>query len=252
MSADKQGGFVQFPLCLLASDWPMPELMDRAFAYSAFKLAYASDEYQELDFDGDWNWAQQRVEALYHDALAKVGVGFKSYAHAKTLYDEASGFLVEFKNAYGEGPFVRMPTDYAEQIAEKSWHEREARIYMAIASAIGRKPYSRVTWQTIALRVGGYVKSPQKEFRWQRRAMRQYTLTRDQIEYELRKDRLTSLFARYTYNKRVRYFAYPATTSREQIVRYVIQKKIRQKQESRDSDAALTAKVTAELTKQKP
>lgn len=240
MSDEKQGGFVQFPLCLLAREWPLSNIATLALPYSAQLLVDAwkakglyEDESEPLMFvqaaktvgfnyedetADDW---QARIENGYGEVVREVGRHEKIFGPSKT--------------------FVRVPITYAFEIRSGQWKEAEARVYCALASIIGvQKPYARAGWGVIAMRAAGFVKAPPSS---------RPLLTRPQVEYQLRRFQERNLFACYTLKRGVRYWSFPEKCSREQIARYVLQKHLARQRQLGESDADLTARITEELMK---
>lgn len=240
MSGDKQGGFVQLPLCLLASNWALTTVMVRALEYSAARLATAWEEKAEF--------AGESEEMRYARAARTVGFKFDDRTaddlrhKIETGFDSVNREVDRHERAYGAAKtFVRMPTPYAIEICRGQWKDAEARVYCALASIIGvQKPYARAGWNVIAMRAAGFVKAPPPSCP---------LLTRPQVEYQLRRLQERSLFACYTLKRGVRYWSFPEKCSLENMARYVLQKHLARKRQLGESGAELTARITAELQK---
>lgn len=290
----QEGGFIQFPLCILAAPLPFKEIMNWALAHATTVLMESYPEYGDIDFECFGDIEEMTLEDLHSRAMKAIGYSGGGYRCTQSTVGQIREFIASMDRHYGnsnEAPFVRIPTGYFFDMYNGAWRENEARIYIAIASAIGRKPYTRLGWNMIARRAAGYVKSPTAKVTlhapktmqgcgsgrlrvtesfldtmgaqrdhsmFTEVPMRAYDwadgqppmLTRDKIEYRLRALLAPSrgLLACYTYNGGVRYWGFPNKCDREQIARYVIQKRLRSHQEKTETDAALTRRITEELS----
>lgn len=239
---EKHGGFIQFPLQLLATDWKPSEIMDRAMSWSAHLLVKKWSE-------KDPRFEDETAEDLYKRAAGTVGFNYNGREYApscrsdvrqveeklKKLFD---GWRVELSKI-----FVRLPLVYAFEIRDGQWKEPEARVYLALACIIGvQKSYARAGWPLIAQRAAGIAKAGQKS--------NVKLMTRKQVEYQLKKLCERDLFACFTYNRGVRFWSFPKKCSREQIARYVLSAVARRKRPA-ESDAELTARIMAESLKPK-
>jgi len=242
MSTDKQGCFVQFPLCLLASDWKLAEVMEHSLDYSARLLVEKwekAGEFEDEDEATRYVRAARTVNFNYRDAAPVVWrknilVSAERVRQVQEAHERIFG---------PSNTFVRMPTSYAFEIRAGQWKDAEARVYCALASMIGvQKPYARAGWGVIAMRAAGFVKAPPPT---------RPLLTRPQVEYQLRRLQERNLFACYTLKRGVRYWSFPEKCSREQMARYVLQKHLARNRQLAETDAELTARITAELVGKK-
>jgi hypothetical protein len=238
---EKHGGFIQFPLQLLATDWKLSEIMDRAMSWSAHLLVKKWSE-------KDPRFEDETAEDLYKRAADTVGFIYHRGNYAATSLDavrKVEGKLKQLlRNEEPSKIFVRLPKTYAFEIKDGQWKEPEARVYLALACIIGvQKPYARAGWPLIAQRAAGIAKKGQKS--------NVELMTRKKVEYQLEKLCERDLFACFCYNKVVRYWSFPKKCSREQIARSVLSGRIARQKRAAESDAELTARIVAESLKPK-
>ena len=231
------GGFIQFPLQLLATDWTLGEIMERAFGWSAHLLVKKWEE-EENPLT-----IEQTLDDLYKRAAKTIGFNFKSGKYANDSQSNVSQVGKKLKqllpNIEPSKVFVRLPTHYAWEIKQGQWKEPEARVYLALACIIGvQKPYARAGWPLIARRAAGIAYAGQKSVT--------KLMTRKQVDYQLKRLCDRDLFACYCLNRGVRYWSFPNKCSCEQIARSVLWRKKARQKRSAESDAALTARIMAE------
>ena len=237
---EKHGGFIQFPLQLLATDWKPSFIMDRAMSWSAHLLVKKWSEKEPLFED-------ETAENLYKRAAGTVGFNYrgrKFEPSCRSDVQEVQNKLTKLlRNEEPSKIFVRLPLDYAFEIRDGQWKEAEARVYLALACIIGvQKPYARAGWPLIAQRAAGIARAGQKS--------NVKLMTRKQVDFQLIKLCERDLFACFTYNRGVRFWSFPKKCSREQIARYVVSAVARRKRPA-ESDAELTARIMAESLKPK-
>lgn len=240
---EKHGGFVQFPLQLLATDWKPSEIMGFALSWSAHLLVKKWSE-------KDPRFEDETAEDLYKRAAGTVGFNYNGCEYAPTCRSKVRQVEEKLKKLfYGwrEEPskiFVRLPLEYAFEIKDGQWKEPEARVYLALACIIGvQKPYARAGWPLIARRAAGIARAGQKS--------NVEEMTRKQVDYQLKKLCERDLFACFTYNRGVRFWSFPKKCSREQIARYVLSGSIARQKRAAESDAELTARIMGESLKPK-
>lgn len=237
---EKHGGFVQFPLQLLATDWKPSDIIDRAMSWSAHLLVKTWEK-NEHPLP-----TEQTAEDLYKRAAGTVGfnyAGRKFEPSCRSDVQEVQNKLAALlSNEEPSKIFVRLPLSYAFEIRDGQWKEPEARVYLALACIIGvRKSYARAGWPLIARRAAGIARAGQKS--------KVEEMTRAQVDFQLKKLCERDLFACFCYNKGVRFWSFPKKCSREQIARSVL--KWRLARQKRESDAELTARIMAEPLKPK-
>ena len=237
----KHGGFIQFPLELLATDWTLEQIMSRGMGWSAHLLVKKWEE-EENPLP-----IEQTAEDLYKRAAKTIGFKRGAELAPSCLSDVEK---VEEKLAlvlWNQEPskiFVRLPTDYAFEIRDGQWKEPEARVYLALACIIGvQKSYARAGWPLIAQRAAGIAKAGQKSAT--------KLMTRPQVEYQLKKLRERDLFACYCLNRGARYWSFPKKCTPEQIARSVLKWRLARQKRPAETDAALTARIMAEPLKPK-
>ena len=237
---EKHGGFIQFPLQLLATDWKPSEIMGFALIWSAYLLVKKWSE-------KDPRFEDETAEDLYKRAAGTVGFNYNGREYAPTCRSKVRQVEEKLKQLLrNEEPskiFVRLPTEYAFEIKDGQWKEPEARVYLALACIIGvQRPYARAGWPLIAQRAAGIARAGQKS--------NVKLMTRKQVDFQLMKLCERDLFACFTYNRGVRFWSFPKKCSREQIARYVVSAVARRKRPA-ESDAELTARIMAESLKPK-
>jgi hypothetical protein len=241
---EKPGGFIQFPLQLLATDWKPSEIMSPALSWSAHLLVKKWSE-------KDPRFEDETAEDLYKRAAGTVGFNYAGCKYAPRCRDNVRKVEEKLKQLlWNEEPskiFVRLPLDYAFEIRDGQWKEPEARVYLALACIIGvQKFYARAGWPLIAQRAAGIARKGQRS--------NVELMTRKKVDYQLKKLCERDLFACFCYNKGVRFWSFPKKFSREQIARSVVLKGriARQKRAAEsESDAELTARIMAEPLKPK-
>ena len=185
-------------------------------------------------------------DAEYPDDDAKLDnacrtLGFKgsSMFALSSEYSWVRQYRETFEKNEHVTAYVRIPTDYAIEIAKGDWSENESRVYLAIASAIGQKDYTRLGWELIALRAAGLLKPGLK--------YRPKLLTRDQVDYAAGRLTARGLLACFTLNRGRRFWSFPSKCSREQIARHVLTARLNRINAGEETDDALTARLTREL-----
>ena len=238
----KHGGFIQFPLELLATDWTLEQIMGHGLAWSAHLLVKKWEE-EENPLP-----IEQTAEDLYERAAKTVGFNYKGEKFAPSCLSDVKRVEEKLKrllpNQEPSKIFVRLPTDYAFEIRDGQWKEPEARVYLALACIIGvQKSYARAGWPLIAQRAAGIAKAGQKSAT--------KLMTRPQVEYQLKKLSDRDFFACFCYNKGVRFWSFPKKCSREQIARSVLNRVRARQTPTAETNAALTARIMAEPLKPK-
>ena len=234
---EKHGGFIQFPLQLLATGWTLGKIMGCGMSWSAHLLVKKWEE-EENPLP-----IEQTAEDRYKRAAKTIGFNCSGAETAPPCLSEVKE--VEEKlarllaNQEPSKIFVRLPTDYAFEIKAGQWKEPEARVYLALACIIGvQKPYALAGWPLIARRAAGIAYAGQKSVT--------KLMTRKQVDYQLKRLCDRDLFACYCFNRGARYWSFPNKCSREQIARSVLWRKKARQKRSAESDAALTARIMAE------
>jgi hypothetical protein len=241
---EKHGGFIQFPLELLATDWKPSEIMNHALSWSAHLLVKTWEKNEHPVP------TEQTTEDLYERAAETVGFNYRGDKFAPSCQSAVQRVQKKLKQLLrNEEPskvFVRLPTKYAFEIKDGQWKEPEARVYLALTCIIGvQRFYARAGWPLIARRAAGIARAGQKS--------NVKEMTRKQVEYQLTKLCERDLFACFTYNRGVRFWSFPKKCSREQIARSVLSGTIARKKRAAEaeSDAELTARTMAESLKPK-
>jgi hypothetical protein len=237
---EKPGGFIQFPLQLLATDWTLKKVMEHALSWSVHLLV------KKWEKEENSLPIEQTAEDLYKRAAKTVGFNYgggKFEPSCRSAVQLVQNKLAELlPNQEPSKIFVRLPLLYAFEIKDGQWKESEARVYLALACIIGvQRSYARAGWPLIAQRAAGIAKKGQRS--------NVELMTRKKVDYQLKKLCERDLFACFTYNKGVRFWSFPKKCSREQIARSVL--KWRLARQKRESDAELTARIMAEPLKPK-
>jgi len=233
----KHGGFIQFPLQLLATDWTLEAIIDHAFGWSAHLLVKSWEGKEPIPYQ------EQTAEDLYKRAAKTIEFNFggnKFTASSLSRVREVEKKLKQLlSNREPSKIFVRLPTEYAFEIKQGQWKEPEARVYLALACIIGvQKPYALAGWPLIARRAAGIAYAGQDSVT--------KLMTRKQVDYQLKRLRDRELFACYCFNRGARYWSFPKKCSPEQICRHVLSRKKARQKRSAETDAALTARIMAE------
>lgn len=224
MNEECKGRFVQFPLSLLAASGDFRMVMDDATSYAIQRLI------KSLDPDD-----YRSGEALIEHARRVVGFSGGNLERIASEALRAHHFAAAFEQTEHKPATVRIPTDYAFEMRNGEWSESESRVFIAVASAIGCKPYARLGWEHAALRAAGYVRP-------KRTTPPLQLMTRNQVEYALRRLEDRNLLTHFTLNRGVRYWAFPNVCSREEIARFVLRKRAK-----RETDPELQARILAEI-----
>ncbi len=228
MSAEEsKGGFIQFPLCTLAIRVEFPRIVGYCIGFGVCRFMESLEDGNRGD-----------EETLFERAERTVGFRGWTVEVAQREYKLALDHLEIFESKNHKTAFVRIPTAYAIEMQAGEWSENEARVFIAIASAIGQKPYTRLGWEVISWRANGHLKvtydpSP---------------LTRAQVDYAATQLVGRGLLACFTLNRGRRFWSFPAKCSREQMARFVLAARLKKQGMLGESDHNLTARITAELT----
>ncbi len=239
---EKHGGFIQFPLQLLATNWTLGKIMGCALGWSTHLLVKSWEGKEPIPY------REQTAEDLYRRAANTIGFNFGGDEFAASSLSRVREVEKKLKqlllNRELSKIFVRLPTTYAFEIMEGQWKEPEARVYLALACIIGvQKPYARAGWPLITQRAAGIAKKGQKS--------EQKLMTRKQVDYQLTRLCDRDLFTCFCFNRGVRYWSFPKKCSREQIARSVLKWRLARKRRSAETDAALTARIMAEYLQPK-
>ena len=241
---EKHGGFIQFPLQLLATDWTLEQVIGHALSWSAHLLVKKWEE-EENGLP-----IEQTPEDRYKRAAKTIGFNFRGAEFAPSCRANVQNVERKLTQLLQDREpskvFVRLPNRYAFEIKEGQWKEPEARVYLALACIIGvQQLYARAGWPLIARRAAGIAYAGQKS--------ETDLMTRPQVEYQLKKLRERDLFACYCLNRGARYWSFPKKCTPEQIARSVLKWRLaRQNQKlTAESNAALTARIMAEQLKPK-
>ena len=236
------GGFFQFPLCLLAMPGSFEQAMGRAIDYGIVSF---------LD-KTDIGWRDDRKSRERAYEKAKDVIGFEGGNIETTISRslEAIEFLESWKVSGRKTCDVRIRTDLAFDARNgEALTEREARVLFGIYSAIGAKEYVKIGWLSIQCRAAGWLRTPPKNVSGLP-AGRIYP--RGQIERSIDVLLERNLVACVTYNKGERYWSHRNTS--EQLWGYVSQRKLKAHQvhQARAArDAAESAKIRQAVAPQK-
>ena len=241
---EKHGGFIQFPLQLLATDWTLEKVIGSACWWSAHLLVKSWEGEEPIPYQ------EQSEEDIYKRAVGTIGFRFANDKLNVAKYvcekvREVESALNRLHPTHEPSKiFVRIPLSYAFEIKKGQWKEPEARVYLALACIIGvQKPYARAGWPLISRRAAGIARAGQPSA--------QELMTRKQVDYQLKKLCERDLFACYCFNRGARYWSFPKKCSREQIARFVLNNHIARQKPAAESDAELTARIMAESLKPK-
>ena len=154
---NKQGGFYQFPLCLLAQPIPFQELLDQCFDWGVVHF---------LDRTSGATWrngtAKKRDEAM-RSARAVMKFSGGSASGIISRFNTVQRFTDEWQRAHHQKTaFVRFRASdlYFEVRNRQIISERDWRVLAGVYSALGDKPMVTIGWQRIQCRAAGWLTRP--------------------------------------------------------------------------------------------
>lgn len=144
---DQKGGFVQFPLCLLATRDPLEEWMMRAFRYAVVHFINQTKTDEETF-----------VESLER---ARKMIQFKGglAGEFQDCYFECIRNIAEWTNAHGKTFPTRIPTDWIIDTRNTEMlSEIQLRLLLGINSLIGMKKYVKAGYPMLQARAAGWLR----------------------------------------------------------------------------------------------
>lgn len=153
------GGFLQFPLCLIASKGrPFHVLMNEAFALGVVNFIDKSRNKPGLDFLDSDGLEQEAALKAARSVIKFSGGGVSSIAeNARRAETKISQWTAKF----GPTAQVRIRTDLLLGALHEDgdFTEREFRVLLGLYSAIGAKDFAKVTWHAVRDRASGWIRS---------------------------------------------------------------------------------------------
>jgi len=154
-SPETQGGFYQFPLCLLAQTLPFETLLNQVFRWGVCR--YLDQKHGEC-----WRAANQREAAMVEarELISFTGGSFEDFS---ARHAEAEKFVKRWRGEWQRRTaFVRFrSSDLHFLVRDKQiLSEREWRILAAVFSALGDKPMVKLGWKSIQSRAAGWLTPP--------------------------------------------------------------------------------------------
>ena len=154
---NKQGGFYQFPLCLLAQPIPFQELLDQCFDWGVV-------HYLDRTLGATWRnrTAKKREEAVSH---ARAVMNFRGDIASGIIsrFTTVQRFTDEWQRVHHQKiAFVRLRAAdlYFEVRDRQMISERDWRVLAGVYSALGDKPMVTIGWQRIQCRAAGWLTRP--------------------------------------------------------------------------------------------
>jgi hypothetical protein len=159
MSTDdgKQGGFYQFPLCLLAQPIPFRELLEQSFGWGV--VHYLDTKFGE-------SWRQQSAKSQ-EEVISKARAAMKfddgKASNFVSRFAVAQRFIDGWKRNHGQKTaFVRFRTAdlYFDVRDHEIISERDWRVLAGVYSALGDKRMVTIGWERIQFRAAGWLTRP--------------------------------------------------------------------------------------------
>ncbi len=155
-SGFSQGGFYQFPLCLLAQNLPFTELLNLSFQYGVCWYLHTK---QPL-----WrSMPSSKLKATFDEARAIIKFTGATPQHFIATHTTAQRFIDQWQIVLQrKTAFVRFRTfDLHFQVRDHEiLSERDWRVLAAIFSALGDKPMVKLGWERIQCRAAGWLTPP--------------------------------------------------------------------------------------------
>ncbi len=156
----KEGGFFQFPLCLLAQQLSFRDLLDRAFGYGVchYLDAKETDEDDPPCWDTPWRSHTSSRNKALDQARSMIGFTGGDIERHIRLHAVVANVETLWERQNRKTCWVRIRKDiYFDTRDEASLSERDWRVLCALYSAIGDKPFVEIGWQRIAWRAAGWL-----------------------------------------------------------------------------------------------
>lgn len=159
MSTDdgKQGGFYQFPLCLLAQTIPFQELLQQCFGWGVV-------HYLDKKFGESWrNQSAKKQEEAISQARVAMNFARGSASDYVGRFTVAQRFSDEWQRSHGQKTaFVRFRTAdlYFHVRDQEIFSERDWRVLAGVYSALGDKRTVTIGWERIQFRAAGWLTRP--------------------------------------------------------------------------------------------
>lgn len=189
----EQGGFFQFPLCMLASKEPLLVLLERIFRYGVVDFLKKTEP-EFLQKSAEEN------ERCFNRARNLIGFKNGTVSDFVTVHREAERGILSFP----EKTFsVRFKTNYLFEIRNESMlTEREFRVLAGIYSVIGSKEFAKIGWPMIQARASGHlsVGNPKRYLG--------PVYSRSQIEKAIKELLDRKFVSSFTYNKGERFWSH--------------------------------------------
>jgi hypothetical protein len=228
VSADKEGGFFQFPLCLMAQGIAWERILDSAFGFGVCYFMDAANKKWRYGFG---------ERKTFKKAQAAIGFKGGSAQHLSDTDKTAKAFIIGWGDEGEKKCFVRIRTDLFFSARDRGeLSEREFRILCALLSAIGVKDYVKVGWLSIQARAAGRFRIPA--------AGNAVAYPRGQIERTLKELVARGLIHVATYKRGERYWS--CRINGEKIWGHIIERKLKRAQvhaARAERDALESAKI---------
>jgi len=152
MSSDEhQGGFFQFPLCLLAQAVTFENLLELC-------LGYGVCHFLNQTLGGKWRDTAESRDFAMQKARETIRFSGGRINDMLAHYTTTRMFEQEWQQLGRNTCYVRMRKDfYFDTLEHQVLSERDWRVLAAIYSAIGDKPVVELGWQRIQWRAAGWL-----------------------------------------------------------------------------------------------
>lgn len=239
--APSRGGFIQFPLALLAVQAPFEDILDGAFSYAVVEFIDKTREPGAPRFrDLPASDRDEQVEKARNVMRFTGGNAGWFLKHHKSSSDQAERWV----SRMGPTCSVRLRNDlFFGARKEKEPTERELRILLGIYSVIGAKPYAKVGWPMIQARAAGAMRPPADGIPEEYRGP---LYSRGQIDRTCAELIARGLVVQFTFNKGERFWS--NKLSRSELAEKIEHRKLRRVRHAaaqRQDDAAVSARILA-------
>lgn len=151
----EHGGFVQFPLCLLATREPMDVWLRRAVVYGVVQFIESTSE-PSTDF---WRMSRRQQERALHGAQKVIGITLRDVDYYRAAHRKAVNAVAFWKSTHGSTFTVRLKSEYIREVIDEAMlTEREFRVLIGLYSMIGPKSFAKVGWPMIQARAAGHMR----------------------------------------------------------------------------------------------
>lgn len=216
---DHKGLYFQFPICLLTTDHNYKTILNQIITYGMKEVGNRLDSNSEenepekneakiAEFCRKYDTADGLTVTQFHLAWGAQALGVT----IPCIHEEARkyGWLEDTVAKFGDSgrALCRIKLEWIwDSLRGGMLSEREFRVLVAIYSAIGNKPFRRITREEIRRRSCGYASKARYEQDIAAKAPK-FNLTDSQIKTTVAKLQQLNFFAKVTYARRVSYYTH--------------------------------------------